>query len=76
MLGLLALALLSKLCACFGIDDYRSVVDEAPGTQGDQFGNFASVDRMKALGVPVPSTPLDEGLRRMVDWAKQVSAKR
>ena len=68
--------LIEKLCACFGIDDYRSVVDQAPGTQGDQFGNFASVERMKELGVPVPATTLDEGLRRMVDWAKQVTLKR
>ena len=68
--------LLEKMCACFGIDDYRTVVDVAPGTPGDQFGTYASVARMRELGSPVPSTSLDAGLRAMVEWARPLAVER
>ena len=68
--------LLQRMCECFGIQDYRSVVDVVGGTPGDQFGIFASTSKLKETGATLTRTSLRVGLTAMVDWAKTLGVAR
>lgn len=60
--------LIDGLMDALGYEDHP--VATAPGTPDDQTAIFADIDRIwDALGWE-PETPLDEGLRAMVDWAR------
>ena len=63
--------LLEKLCQCFGIEDYQSVIDVEGGTPGDQFGILSSIDRLRNVTECLPLMPLEVGLQNMVDWARK-----
>jgi UDP-glucose 4-epimerase len=67
------LAALKKAC---GLPETHPV-KELPGTPGDQFGLFADVRRAKAELGFAPKISLDDGLARMVAWARPAAgAKR
>lgn len=64
-------SLLEKLCNCFGINEFQRVVDIEEGTPGDQFGIFSSTKHLRELTGHLSVTPLEVGIQRMVDWARE-----
>ena len=62
--------LLDRLCRCFGIDDYRSVIDVEAGTPGDQFGIFASIAGIQRVSRGLEFVSIGDGIDLMVEWAR------
>jgi len=54
----------------------RAIVEEAPMQPGDVEATFADVDALRAAVGFAPTTPLEDGLARFVDWFDAWSARR
>ena len=66
--------LLSGVIEAFGHDPETYPVEQGDGTPGDQFGIYADISRLTKELDWRPKVQVSEGLRRMADWAKGISA--
>ena len=55
------------------ISKINGLVKQAAGTPGDQAGIYANAEKINADINFSPKTPLDLGLRKMIEWAKKRS---
>jgi UDP-glucose 4-epimerase len=67
-------ALLQRLLEAAGCRPADVPIVFADGTPGDQFGIYASIQRLRDDTGWRPRVELDEGLRRMVAWARSPAA--
>src|SRR6185437_4625462 len=62
--------LLQKLVHAAGCDPSEMPIEFVGGTPGVQFGIYASMERLRQDAGWQPRVGLEDGLRRMVDWAR------
>ncbi len=66
--------LIESLLRAFGQEHEAYPIQYADGTPGDQFGIYADVSRLQRDLGWQPRVALDEGLRRMVQWARHIAS--
>jgi nucleoside-diphosphate-sugar epimerase len=64
--------IVDALLEAFGHKPGEYPVEFGAGTPGDQFGMQADITRIKAELSWAPKVELDEGIRRMVAWARSL----